>query len=161
MFTRSESQKNTKGFTLIEVLIVIGIIAILAGIVIVAINPARQFAQARNAQRTSNVNSILNAIGQNIADNKGLFKCDFGSIDGTLRTITNDTSVTDRTDLRECLAPTYIPEIPVDPKIGVPLTGTTYNTGYKVTKDVNGRITVSAPEADTASELNQKISVTR
>ena len=48
---------NKKGFTLIEILVVIGIIAILAAIVVVAVNPARQFAEARNSQRQSNVES--------------------------------------------------------------------------------------------------------
>src|SRR3990167_1392999 len=68
---------GSKGFTLIEILIVLGIIAILAGIVIIAINPSKQFAQARNAQRQSNVEQILNAIGQRMADNKGTFEGSF------------------------------------------------------------------------------------
>ena len=62
------------GFTLIEILVVIGIIAVLATIVLIAINPARQFRQARDTQRTSNVNALLNAIGQYIADNKSITK---------------------------------------------------------------------------------------
>ena len=53
-----------KGFTLIEILIVIGIIAILSSIVIIAVNPARQFAQARDTKRQSDVNAILNAVYQ-------------------------------------------------------------------------------------------------
>src|ERR1700682_851650 len=72
-FNTKTTKKLTQGFTLIEILVVIGIIAVLAAIVIIAINPARQLAQARDSQRTSNTNSILNAIGQRIADNKGIF----------------------------------------------------------------------------------------
>src|ERR1700722_12408331 len=75
--------QSLAGFTLIEILVVIGMIAILATIVIIAINPARQFAQGRNSQRVSNVNTILNAIGQRIADNKGVFAGTFNDGSGT------------------------------------------------------------------------------
>jgi type IV pilus assembly protein PilA len=114
---------SKKGFTLIEILIVIGLIAILAAIVLVAINPARQFAQARNSQRESNVNAILNAIGQDIADNKGVFG-------GVCSAVTLPASATNigtgsgKIDLA-CLAPTYIATgIPSDP------IGTAADTGY-------------------------------
>src|SRR3990170_4580111 len=56
--------KRTKGFTLIELLVVIGVLTILLAIVLVAINPARQFSQANDTQRRSDVNAILNAIHQ-------------------------------------------------------------------------------------------------
>src|SRR6266705_3632782 len=60
-----------KGFTLIELLVVIGILAILLAIVLIAINPARQFAQANDTKRRSDVNAILNAVDQYAADNSG------------------------------------------------------------------------------------------
>src|SRR5437667_9102880 len=64
-------KKLQKGFTLIELLVVIGILAILLAIVLIAINPARQFAQANNTKRNADVVAILNAISQYAADNKG------------------------------------------------------------------------------------------
>jgi len=142
--------KNNKGFTLIEILVVIGIIAILAAIVIIAINPAKQFAQARNTQRTANVNAILNAVGQRIADNKGIFEGSFDSdtehcdeIPTTATDIAtaNGTSATgDASGNLGCLIPTYIPALPLEP-LGVGV------DEYTIETLNTGRIQVCAPEA--------------
>src|SRR5438270_8794287 len=63
--------KNQKGFTLIELLVVIGILAVLLAITLIAINPAKQFAQSNDTKRRSDVNAILNAIDQYAADHAG------------------------------------------------------------------------------------------
>src|SRR6185436_17359193 len=66
------AQTPKRGFTLIELLVVIGILAVLLAITLIAINPAKQFSQANNTKRRSDVNAILNAIDQYAADNKGV-----------------------------------------------------------------------------------------
>ncbi|MFA6375996.1 MAG: type II secretion system protein [Candidatus Paceibacterota bacterium] len=179
---KNKKTKNREsGFTLIEILVVIGMIALLAAIVIVAINPARQFAQGRNTQRVSNVNAILNAIGQNIADNKGVFTCATATSGLPTASVTppitsaNDpgtfatpaykiaSSGTNTVDL-SCLTPTYIPALPADP--GDPAnykwtSNTNYDTGYFVFKDANGRITVYAPKTDLLDGKTELTAVTR
>ena len=52
----------SKGFTLLELIIVIGIIAILAAVAVLVLNPAQLFAQARDSQRTSDLASVNSAI---------------------------------------------------------------------------------------------------
>ncbi len=131
-----------------------GILAVLLTAVLIAINPSRQFAQARDTQRRNDVLTILNAVQQNIADNKGIFS-------GTALTATPTDIKTGGQDICAVLSPTYVSVLPTDPKTGSPITGVTacgsaYDTGYLISQDVSGRITVSA-----TPEIATSISVTR
>jgi len=171
VLVRNRKRFKGSGFTLIEILVVIGIVAALAAIVIVAINPARQFAQARNSQRQSNVNTILNAVGQRLADNKGVFaggtpNCPALTAGITYRIASGTSTPTSNIDL-SCLTPTYIPAaLPFDPSAPGSsfVSASNYNTEYYIELDAQGRYTVSAPEAlnETAvSASPPAISVTR
>jgi prepilin-type N-terminal cleavage/methylation domain-containing protein len=150
-------QKNLtkqKGFTLIELLVVIGIIGILAAVVLVAVNPGRQFASARDTQRRADLYGITNAIYQYLAEHNGRHP-DTDSNDATSNFPTVSTCIgsgggcfnlaaAGAVATLETVVPTYIAAIPVDPSVG-----TLANTQYSMYKDANGRIVASA-----ASELN-------
>ncbi len=147
------SQTKQKGFTLIEILVVIGIIAILAAVVIVALNPARQFAQARNTQRSSNINTILNGLNQRMIDNKGVWSTTCGASTVTLpATATNIGSGATFVNLDPCLVSTYLVSIPFDPS-----GGTAASSGYHMWRDANDRLHVKAVKA----ELGETIQVDR
>ena len=70
------------GFTLLELLITVGVIATLAAIVIIGVNPARQISNTRNAQRLGNIANIQGAINHYAIDT---FTGYPASIDTTLR----------------------------------------------------------------------------
>ena len=54
--------QTQKGFTLIELLVIVAVVGVLAGAIIAMINPDRQFANARNAQRKKDLRDIANAL---------------------------------------------------------------------------------------------------
>lgn len=162
------------GFTLIELLVVIGILGILLAIVLIAINPAAQFAQANNTARSNDVNTILNAVHQFAADNKGTLPTGIPNFDAT-QPNNGALEISDGgANLCAQLAPDYVAALPSDPgptykgaqvppgTAGTPDTcGGTYGTGYLIVKDSNGRVTVSAPGAEAVRGTTPTISITR
>lgn len=143
-------RKNAQGFTLIELLVVIGILAVLLAIVLVAINPARQFAQANDTQRRSDVTEILNAVHEYMADNGGNLPSTTVAISSTATNIGSGAS-----DVNLCpvLVTKYLADMPTDPSTGsksytsgdCTQASATYNTGYKIsTSPTDNRVTVCA-----------------
>jgi prepilin-type N-terminal cleavage/methylation domain-containing protein len=153
--------KYQKGFTLIELITVVGILAVLLSVVIVAINPARQFAEANDTKRKSDVKAILDAIEHYASDNAGNISL------LNITTTPHHISSTE-TGLGFCtaLVPTYIAALPSDPTrgTGASSNGTKvkdcnmeYNTNYSVFIDSsNQRITVHAE-----GEITDTITVIR
>ncbi len=160
-----------KGFTLIELLVVIGILGILLAIVLIAINPAAQFAQANNTARTNDVNTILNAVHQYAADHKGLLPGGAEIPTGVYPADALEIS-TLGADICAAIAPDYVSLLPVDPDVdnlsgagnGVAVANCAqvggYRTGYKIVKDSSGRITVGAT-AEPVRGVTPTITVTR
>jgi prepilin-type N-terminal cleavage/methylation domain-containing protein len=136
--------KNRQGFTLIELLVVIGILGILMAIVLVAVNPARQFASARDTQRRADLYGITNAVYQYATENNG-------NLPTVLTTSPNHIgNAGGLVNFSTILSPTYIAAIPKDPS-----TGTDADTQYTIYRDVNGRVVASA-----SSELNPGTNIT-
>ena len=123
-------------------LLVIAIIAILAGIVIVAINPGRQLAQARNAQRASDLRALHSAVQQYYIDNKAWPTTTMPSdltevcdVDG------NPLGCLDLSNL----VPNYLPAIPTDPQATV---GTNYQIAINPTSNTPELTAPSSTEYD-------------
>lgn len=139
---------------MIELLVVILIISILSVTVFVALNPAKRFADARDARRFTDVDQILTAVHEYIVDNGGTIPAGITTTEqqlGTSATACNSTNCTNPPtavaclDLSTTLAP-YLKSIPKDPRVG-----TAAITGYKIVKDANGLITVAACASEGAA----------
>ena len=149
-------KNKNSAFTLLEILLVVGIIAILAGIVIIAINPGKQLAQVRNSQRKSDIKAISNAITQFYIDHSYypasttfsttslMAICPTGA--SSSPAVGFNCAANNMLNLSE-LVPTYLVAIPNDPV-------TTTISGYSVML-ANNQPVVSAPLA----ELGVKVAI--
>ncbi len=153
----SYRKSKLSGFTLIEILVVVALIAILTAITFIAINPAKNFQDTRNTQRSSDVTQILNAITQYTSE-QGHTLVDFDADGGDIPTCTalpGDMLAigtgTGNVNLTVKLVDTYIVGIPNDP-VG----GTAADSGYTICKTAGNRIQVDAPDAEGGKTISVK-----
>lgn len=120
---------KAKGFTLVELLIVIGVIAVLAALAFVALNPLARFQDSRNAQRWTDVNAIIGAVKLHQVDNEGNYLSSISELSADTRyqigtgetgcaddcgnpTVVLDDACVDLSDLADN---GYLPAVPIDP----------------------------------------------
>lgn len=161
-----------KAFTLIELLLVIGIISALAVAVFVALNPSQRMKDTRDSRRATDLDTILTALHEYNVDTKAgaltnmpavgteaqlgtgasgctltTGGCNAGAACADLMTGANNLSK-------------YLKSMPIDPLDGV--TYTAVHTGYSVVVDTNGLITVKACGTGTGTtEGTSNISASR
>jgi len=119
------------GFTLIELIVVIGIIIILFTIMIIAIDPIFQLEVARDRQRETHINAIYGALG------------DYRAREGDFPPCVS-TSQEDVEECEEYIVPEFLSELPQDPD---------EECSYFVKKGPAGRIGLKAECAEAEDKI--------
>lgn len=133
-------------FTLVEMLMVVGIVTVLMLVVFMAVNPQKRMIDSRNTRRMGDVDTILIAVHQYVNDSGGSLPDGVGSSFSQIGTCTTGGmtlcvgATTRCVDIGATLnSNKYIKNNPIDPKGGVVAT-----TGYAISKDANNFFTVKA-----------------
>lgn len=146
------AQKAARGFTLVELLVVIAIVAILAAVVVLIINPLELTRRGRDAARLSDLSNLQNAINvavQEATDSGAAILCDGGTYPCTEASypLGGSTRLSDGTGWVKVnlggQKSVSIPTLPVDP-----VNDTTYHYTYCADDD--------AWEIDTTLESDQQ-----
>ena len=139
-------QKQKKGFTILEILLVIALIGILLGIMLVVLNPRARFASARNDTRRSDIKKIEGALIQ--------YRLQEGSypagLSSTLQEICDPDIANPSTNCGtninlSALIPTYLQSIPQDPNDKDTTGGNGYQVAVNTTRNI---IAVKAIQAE-------------
>jgi prepilin-type N-terminal cleavage/methylation domain-containing protein len=136
-----------KGFTLIEILVVVFIISLLALAVFIFVDPLRVMAESRNARRWSDVNNLSTAVFRYIIEQGG-YPSGISTTEKQLGTASSGCNDVCTNASSACLDLTttlenFLPDIPRDPK-----GGTAARTYYSIVKSDNNVITIKACNAE-------------
>jgi len=151
--------RRLSGFTLIEILVVVALIAILTAITFIAINPGKNFADARNTTRATHVSQILSAVSQyltvpgNTLDNLSVASATSAAIPPCSAPLEIGSPATTTTiDLKTPLVTTgdFIVGIPVDPA-STPASDEG-NTGYTICR-TGTRVTIASMHEENGATI--------
>lgn len=143
--------QESRGITLIEILLAVGILAILISIVFIVINPGTHLSVVRDAERREEVELIISSILQYAVDHEGKLPPGM-HVDQAKEICLMHEEGCDGVSLDLLVGGHYLKEIPVDPS----WEGES-GTHYFIMQSANGEITVSA----TGAEGAERIEVTR
>ena len=155
--------KSKKGFTLVELIIVIAIVAILAAVAFVAVDPARRLHESRNAARWTNVTSISDTLNTYYTDNDGKFPddalnpvvgqtvdeyymigiCTSEAVLGDCPALVGKSLKPNCAKLDPLVTENYLNKIPVE-DIKTPIDFDAAKTGYFIKKPASGPLGVGA-----------------
>ena len=147
-----------KGFTLIELIIVVAIIALLAGATFVAINPAKRIGEANDAQRWTDVTALASAWALYTADNSGTAPS--STVSAGVYHVTSEypahsecgdgtATTTASIDFSGLVTDGYLGSVPTDPSGDY----TSGQTGYYISVASGGIITVGACDTYSGSRI--------
>ncbi len=158
-----------KAFTLIELLIVVAIIAIIASVIFVALNPLVRFQDSRDSARWQDVAAVSKAIKIDQIDNGGNYISVItnlapGSVymivDGAIVSGCDDNNTNCDTDvtgdnycanLASLVTEGYLGDVPVSQDGSG--TWSSSITGYTLQRDSTGIIIVRACESENSTEI--------
>ncbi|MBP9758446.1 prepilin-type N-terminal cleavage/methylation domain-containing protein [Candidatus Dojkabacteria bacterium] len=119
---------SLQAFTLLELLLVIAIISVLAGIIIFALKPADRINSANNSKAVAHVKDLEKALKTYTLDNEGNVPAGLSTISQSgIYDICKYGETTGCVNLDSLIASRHLGNIPVDTR-----NVTTFTTGYKV-----------------------------
>ncbi|MDD5749381.1 MAG: FISUMP domain-containing protein [Patescibacteria group bacterium] len=149
---------GSRGFTLLELIVVIAIVAFLAAAVFILVNPAKRIGQAQDAQRLRDIQALVRALDLYTADN-GVLPASFdGYIQAGQKVVlcSEPDELSCDGQIYDCLVVDdndflgiYLTQLPIDPGKESPT-----DTGYYISKKVGDIVSFGACDTyETSAEI--------